>query len=167
MNTFYHAVCCMLHICAVAQTILWDSQHSHNINMTNAKNITYSACLQRSGFKLTSGRCECPCWQEQLKCEWKAKPQNCEADAQEPAGFLTTFLHKLAYFVSVGLLRTKFQVSTLLFWSMWQYGRGKLKSMLCAVCYQQKQQILFKKYFLRGLAGIPFWATSLYYVHGT
>jgi len=28
MNTFCHTVCGILHVCAVEQTILWDSWHS-------------------------------------------------------------------------------------------------------------------------------------------
>jgi len=29
---------------------------------------------------MSSVRCEISCWQQQLDCEWHAKPQNCEAD---------------------------------------------------------------------------------------
>jgi len=42
---------------------------------------------------MSSTRCRVSCWQQQLECEWNAKCQNCEADAQrtEPAGFLQCF----------------------------------------------------------------------------
>jgi len=39
--------------------------------------IQYVACKYMS-----SARCLVSCWQQHLQCEWNAKPQNCEADAQ-------------------------------------------------------------------------------------
>jgi len=35
-----------------------------------------------SSFRPKAARREVPCWQQQLECEWNAKPQNCETDAQ-------------------------------------------------------------------------------------
>ena len=36
---------------------------------------------------MSSARFEVSCWQEQLECEWNAKRQYCEADAQSSDGF--------------------------------------------------------------------------------
>ena len=105
MNTFFRTVCCILPTCVVKQAILWDSWHGHSINNTIYEimsPILYHTQVFRggSGYRPTSVRCEVHWWQQQLKCEWNAKPQNCEADAQEywASWLLTMFLHSLAYF---------------------------------------------------------------------
>jgi len=46
MNRFCHTACCMLHICAAEQAILWNSHHSYNA--IHATYTTYSTCLLSS-----------------------------------------------------------------------------------------------------------------------
>jgi len=94
---------CLLHICAVEQTMLCDSRDSYNINnVIHATYTTHAIFREGSSFRPASTRCEVPCWQQQLECERDAEPQICEADAQEywASWLLTMFLHCLAWFFS-------------------------------------------------------------------
>ena len=68
INSVCHRVCFLLHICAVEQTMLWDSRHSHNSN--NMMHATCLAYVFREG-KPTSARFEVLCWQQHVECELK------------------------------------------------------------------------------------------------
>jgi len=66
--------------------------------------------LEGSSFRPTSARCKVPCWHQQLECEWNAKLQNwCSWALIQLAS--ENVLEQPSVLFSVGLLRSKFQVS--------------------------------------------------------
>ena len=101
---------------------LWDSRHSHNINMIHATYVFRDG----SNFRPTSARCEVLAdsnsWNVNGTPNFKTVRQMLRVPSQLASDQV---LAQSGVLVSVGLLWTKFQVPNFLFSSLWQLGRGK------------------------------------------
>jgi len=108
---------CLLHVCAVEQKMLWDSQHSHNINsMIDATYIMYRFSEKETFFALpqlgVTILADSNSWNMNGTPNLKTMRQMLRVLRQLVSD---NVLVQPSLPVSVGLLRTKFQVPNFLF----------------------------------------------------